>query len=262
MAPYWLIAFFLMVSGNLFANEKIIIFNMTESGYPPFMINEKDKLSRGIIYDVLHLILSKHGYVIRTIQVPKNRELEFFKTEKLDAHAMAKEWVDEPSEYEFSDPILKVRNVLFSNVDSPVAFTKIEDLVGKKAITHLGYKYPPLTTYFNGGLIERNDTVDETAMLAMVLAKRGDFTIVNDFVGTWIIQQRNWSYDFYISKRAITSYDYRIMFAKKWKLLVRDFNKELALLKENGELEKIIDKYVETATKKDDLLRNLLEPSD
>ena len=247
MRGFWLIIFYLLVSGQSFASAKTIIFNMSENGYPPFMINNKPP--SGIIYDVLQIILAKHGYDIKTAKIPKNRELGFLRSGKLDAQAIAKEWVEEPNKYEFSDPILKVRNVIISSVDNPVIFTKIEDLIGKKSVTHLGYKYPPLTRYFKNGLIERNDTVNETAMLAMIQSQRADFTIVNDYVGAWIIQKQNWSGQFVISKKDVTNYDYRIMFSKKWKLLVSEFNKELAILKENGTFEKIVQKYVGTSIK-------------
>ena len=236
--------FFLIGSKNLLADERVIIFNMPEGGYPPYMINEENTPHGGIIYDVLELILSKQGYVLKTISVPKKRELEFFNAGKLDAHAMIKELVDDPSRYEFSDPVLKVRNVLFTNIESPIIFNKVDDLIGKRAITHLGYKYPTLERYFEEGLIERHDTVDERAMLGMLLLKRADFAVVNDYVGAWIIQQRKWLGRFQVSKKALTTYDYRIMFSKKFRLLVLKFNKELALLKENGYLKKIIEKHI------------------
>lgn len=239
----WVTILFLIGSENLLADEGVIVFNMPEGGYPPFMINKKNTQPSGIIYDVLQLILSKQGYVIKTISVPKKRELEFFKTGKLDAHAMIRELVDEPSQYVFSDPVLKIRNVLFTTVGNPITFNKIDDLIGKRAITHLGYKYPTLERYFEEGLIERHDTVNESAMLGMTLLKRADFAIMNDYVGAWIIKQKQWSGKFQVSKNDISTYDYRIMFSKKWNSLVLKFNKELALLKENGSLEKIIEKY-------------------
>ena len=48
---------------------------------------------------------------------------------------------------------------------------------------------------------------------------------------------------FYISDKAISSFDYRFMFTKKWQPFVKMFNLELAVMKENGELARIIENY-------------------
>ena len=70
----WLIILLVIGSKNLQADDRVIVFNMTEGGFPPFMINKKNMPPSGIIYDVLQLILSKQAYVIKTISVPKKRE--------------------------------------------------------------------------------------------------------------------------------------------------------------------------------------------
>ena len=222
----------------------MIAFNMTNRGYPPFMIHGKgNQPPGGIMYDVLQTILSKHGIEVKTLAIPKKRELLNFRLGKLDAHATAVEWVASPDDFIFTDPILKIRNVLYSKASAPVHFSNTDDLVGMKAISRLGFIYPPLTEYFADGRITRQDVNNELSMLKMILSDRGDFAIVNDAVGAWLVRQYKLHDKFAISEKNITNFDFRIMFTKKWKPLVRKFNQELAIMKKNGDLLRIFKRY-------------------
>ena len=81
-------------------------------------------------------------------------------------------------------------------------------------------------------------------MLKKTLSHRSQATIVSDLVGSWIIKNNPTMQDkFYISDKAISSFDYRFMFTKKWQPFVKMFNLELAVMKENGELARIIENY-------------------
>lgn len=67
-------------------------------------------------------------------------------------------------------------------------------------------------------------------MLKSVLFRRADATVINELALQNI---------FVASKTKVDSFDYRIMFTKKWQGFVDVFNRELALMKTNGELKKI-----------------------
>lgn len=81
-------------------------------------------------------------------------------------------------------------------------------------------------------------------MLKKTLKHRSHGAIVNELVGKWIIKNApSMRGKLYISKQPINSYEYRIMFNKKWQSFVLIFNQELAIMKENGDLSKIIQQY-------------------
>jgi polar amino acid transport system substrate-binding protein len=227
---------------DIFGSE-IIVFNTSPKGYPPYMIKEAGKQSSGIMVEILQIIASKHGYVVKTKGVPRKRVDNQLKTGGLDATARAKEWVPNPENYEFTDVIVRASDVLFSLEKTPITFQKIEDLFGKRIGAHLGYKYPMLDIYFKDNRISRNDTANETAMLTMVLKERTDAAVINELVGKWLIRQKHWQGKFVVSEKEIGGFDYRIMFNKKWRSFVQKFNQELTLMKQNGELERIISKY-------------------
>ena len=223
--------------------SEIIVFNTTPKGYPPYMIKEAGKKESGIMVEVLQIIATKHGYILETKGIPTKRVEKLLKIGDLDATARAKEWVSNPENYEFTDVIVRARDVLFSLKKTPITFRSIEDLFDKDIGTHLGYKYPMLKTYFKDNRIRRNDTANGTAMLNMVLKERTDAAVMNELVAKWIISKNKWQEKFVISSKEVGGFDYRIMFNKKWNSFVKKFNQELTLMRQNGELEKIISKY-------------------
>jgi len=220
------------------------MFNMTDAGYPPFMIPAEDgQPAGGIMLDVVRAILKKREITVETLAVPKNRELRYFESGDLDAHATAREWVPDPDAFAFTDPVLMVRNVIITRRDSVLRFTKIDDLFGMRVIAHLGFVYPPLSTHFASGWITRIDTIDESSMLKMVLSDRGDGAIMNDAVGMWLIRQHHMNGKFTLSDAAVTEFGYRVMFAKKWQPLVVFFDREMKRMRQTGELDVIFHRY-------------------
>ncbi len=226
------------------AADPVIVFNMSPSGYPPFMINDEQQHPSGIMYDVLKRIALKHHYQIQTTSTPRKRVDIQLDSGKLDASARAKEWMQNPEDYVFTDTIIKVRDVIFSSSKTPLIFNNIEDLYGKTISTHLGYKYPMLDASFNKQKIFKSDSYSEEAMLGKVLIDRADAAIVNESVGLWLIKSKPaWQGQFVIAKKILNSFDFRIMFSKKWRPFVNKFNQELANMKKDGELENIISSY-------------------
>jgi len=196
------------------------------------------------MFDVLALISRKNGYTIKAIGIPKNREIKHLESGKLDANPLAKEWVSNPEDFEFADVIIDARDVLFSLREKPIKFVSVKDLHGKTIGTHLGYSYPLLEQDFKGENIVRHDSDTEFAMLRITLVGWTDATVINELVGQWLIKgNSNWHEKFVVSKKIVGGFDYRIMFSKKWELFVEVFNKELTIMKENGELDRIISKY-------------------
>ena len=241
--------YFVTVIWGLFAPSLLwastpIIFDLSDSGYPPYLIYEKDSPPGGIMFDVTHKILTKHGYRLEPVGLPKKRQEDLMKKGKLDAVPNAKEWVNDPEAYAFTDTIVEARDIVFSNTNTPVLYFEPKDLLKKVVITHIGYHYPTLEPYFKKQQMERQDARTELAMLTMLERGRGDVAILNELVGLWVIKEQQWYGKFLHSTQEIGHFDYRIMFHKKWQSLVdQTFNPELAQLKQSGQFQKIIEKY-------------------
>lgn len=236
---------FYMLTLSLFAtpqNKTIVMEMGKEEGYPPYQFFDKGQ-PKGIMYDVLEVIAKKEGYAIIGRSFPKKRHELMIERGELDVVPNAKEWIDKSEDYLFSEPVIKARDLVFSLKGNPIVFTKIEDLFGKLAIGILGYSYPPLTKYFETGAILRHDTVDESQLIHMLFKYRGDFGIINELVGKWLIRQNGWQGEFLLSKRDVGSFEYRYMFSKQWESFMPKLSRHLQAMKSDGRLKKIIEQY-------------------
>lgn len=223
---------------------KTLVFNTSQHGYPPFLINHEGNTHSGIMFQVLEKITHKLGYRLDTLNLPKMRVSILMDTGNLDATATAMEWVSNSDKYVFSDVIIKVKDLLAWEKSRPITFIEIEDLFGKTIGTHHGYRYPLLDEHFNAKTIKALSASSEFSMLKNTLHNRVDATVINATVAKWIIKNDpSMVGKFEFSEKNLGSFGYRIMFSAKWKSFAEQFNKELALMKETGELERIISAY-------------------
>ncbi len=225
--------------------EKQIVFSIPPDGYPPYLIDS----NRGILMDVLKNIAGKKGYSVIVVTLyPEKREQKMHQNRRVDARANSKEWTENPDEFIFTDPIVEHEDVLIYLKGQPIKFGKIDDLSGKTIGTMLGYTYPFFEPYFSDPnlLIGRHDVTSRESMLEMLMLKRLDCAIINKLVALWTIKQNKMyqgMFDF--TGTSVGSVGYRLVFIKadKWRFFVDDFNDELAIMKQKGELDKIIGNY-------------------
>lgn len=226
--------------------ESTLVFRIQfqGNGFPPYVILEKGEETKGILVEVLEHIAFKHKITVHFRKLPRNRVLGLLETGGIDAAPMAKEWVSEPNRFVFTAPIARNRDVLFSLKSNPVIFSTPKDLSGIKIITRLGFKYPTFELWFKSGKIKRRDGNDEYGMLKMLLLKRGECAIINHLTGLWVIKQNpDLQNIYFVSDKEVADVGYRLVFNKKWKSFVMKFNNDLALMKKNGELKRIMSAY-------------------
>ena len=96
-----------------------IKMSVTATGYPPFLFNQKQREGQGLLVDVMRHIASRHGYIVKTVELPQKRAEIQLKLGKIDAHPTAREWVRHPENYIFTDAIVPVEDALYSLKSSP-----------------------------------------------------------------------------------------------------------------------------------------------
>jgi len=238
-----ILLFSLFMFFNIHADNKTIVLNMGGKDYPPYLILKDDKKPEGIMYEVLQSIASKYNYVVVPARVPRKRVTLFIINGKLDATPRAKQWTKNPDDFLFTDKIIDFKDLIFYLKTNKLIFNDVKDLFGKRISTHTGYKYPLLEKYFKTNKIKRDDSNYELSMIRKVIAKRTDGVIINEKVGEWLLKTNGWTNKFEKTDKDLGNVGYRIMFSKKWKPFVDNFNKELENMKKNGELDKILNKY-------------------
>ncbi|MEQ9547380.1 MAG: transporter substrate-binding domain-containing protein [Marinobacter sp.] len=225
------------------SNAKTLHFNISPNGYPPYLIVEGQQPS-GIMWDVVTLIAERIGYEVVPEQIPRKRVDEMLQTGYIDATSRATEWTDNPEDFLFTDPIVDVEEVLFIPAKSDLTYQTPEDLLSRTVVTHLGYSYPLLESYFQSGAINRFDVSRDRDMFTFLLhGNHFDAAIADRLVGQWILRNEGWRKDFRISKESLSNYGFRLMLRKDQTEFARLFNAELANIRANGELEAILSHY-------------------
>lgn len=221
-----------------------LIFNIGMGGIPPYTIKQDDGSVSGIFWDVLSRIAREYDYSVIATEVPTNRVDDFILEGRVDVTMRAMEWTNEPHRFLFTAPVTIARDVVFTRKDQPLNLTSPNDLAGKTLITHLGYSYPMLEPLFESGEITRLELHDEVSMFRRLAgAERFDGLLSNYRSGKWVMRTHGWDDDFQVEPMVLNESPYRLMFAPRWPHFVKLFDRELAEMKENGELDRIINSY-------------------
>ncbi|MDZ7936822.1 MAG: transporter substrate-binding domain-containing protein [Rhodoferax sp.] len=224
-------------------SQETIRLNVAPGGFPPFTIITPGQEASGIVIDILRLVATKAGHEIQFMEIPRNRVERMVLQDELDATPRAIEWTQNPTQFVFTEPMLSVRDVIFSNKSTPLIYLQPQDLENKRIGTRLGYTYPTLDSVFSSRKVSRTDVTNERTVLLMLDAQRVDAVVLNEMTALWIIKNEGWQDKFVYSRQEVQSYAYRLMFNKKWAHFVQMFDNELFAMKKDGRLARIIQKY-------------------
>jgi len=218
-------------------------FNISPNGYPPYLIVDGETPS-GIMWDVVELIVPRLGYDLEFMKIPRKRVDQMLTDGYLDGTPRAIEWTEEPEQFLFTDPIVHVEEVFFFANGAEFEYNHPSDLFGKTVVTHLGYMYPALDSYFESEQIRRFDVSRDRDMFRFLLhGERFDTALADRLVGQWILKTEGMAEHFSSSETAISQYGFRIMVRPEWTEFTEAFNKELDKIRENGELQAILANY-------------------
>ncbi|WP_303292157.1 ABC transporter substrate-binding protein [Marinobacter sp. SS5-14b] len=218
-------------------------FNISPNGYPPYLIVDGAKPS-GIMWEVINTIVPRLGYKVMPRKIPRKRVDQMLADDYLDGTPRAVEWTENPENYLFTDAVVNVEEVFFFPKDSGLDFEHPTDLFGKTVVAHLGYLYPTLEPYFADGKIKRFDVSRDRDMFRFVLlGEQFDAALADKLAGQWILRNEGLSDQFRSSTEGISQYGFRLMLRKDWSDFAEDFNRELAVMRDNGELDAILANY-------------------
>jgi polar amino acid transport system substrate-binding protein len=222
----------------------ILHFNVSTSGYPPYIIHHDDDRYHGIAYEVVSRISERLGYRVEPHKIPRKRVDAMLQDGYIDATPRAREWTEKPGNFLFTDAIVSIREVFFTPVESGFRFEGLDTLQDVTLVTPLGYHYPELEPLFENGTIERYEVSEDRDIFTYLLHGRGlDAAVADLGVGQWIIRQNDWQGQFRHSEKALSDYGYRLMLRPDWAAFAEAFNEELADMKASGELEQILNQY-------------------
>lgn len=228
--------------------QKVIRIASPPSGWPPFLIPPGNEVNQsGIMLDVMREVATKSGYAIQMSFYPEKRSRLLLFEGGIDAYPKAKEWVETPGNYLWTNPIVISRDVLIFRQTNPIHFETVRDLGGLNIGVIHGFQYPALEKDFNSGTIKRHEAKNTKSILGMVLRGHIDAAVTNRHVADWLIRNNKEliNEDFSFSSQSIDSAPYRFAFSRKpcWEEFIEQFNQELSRMKKDGRLEAIFARY-------------------
>ncbi len=237
-----------LLSQETIKHRNVIIYGNDIVDYAPYSIVPKDsKLkSFGISQDIINEVANLYGIKLKNENYPEKR-LQFYLIDGIiDVRSKAKEWVEDPNLLYWSDAYIDITDVIMFLKSKPIKINTIDDLFGKTIGTRLGYGYQLFEKYFEQEKIIRHDSINNVLLFKMLAAGRTDAVIVNKTVALWTIKENpEFNNLFEFSELEVGTAGYRFIFTKKydWRPFIKFVNKELKLMKEDGRLNEIIDKY-------------------
>ena len=230
------------------AKRETLVFASPKTGWPPFIITTKNaSCCRGIMPDVLTEICTALEYDMAVEYYPEKRCQMLLAEGRIDVFPKSPKWVDDPSAFLWTEPVLNVSDVIVYPRESPVRFSTPHDLEGLNIGTIHGFIYPTLTPFFERDIIHRHNTFSTRSLMYMLVRGHVDGVVTSRQVAKWIIKEEAdlTAEQFGCSETAVDSAPYGFAFArgKGWEPFIETFNRELKAMRRDGRLEAILNRY-------------------
>lgn len=222
-----------------------IIMAVPAKGWPPYIVTEKKP--HGIMVDVMRQIAATADVKLECATYPDMRALIRLRDGRVDAYPKSREWVVDPDNYLWTDPVLDSQDVLIFRKGNIWNFDQPHQRDGKRIGCVLGYRYPGLEPLFTSQTIKRASAPDSRTMLRMLSRRRTDAAVINKNVAIWRMNTTPdlRAEDFVFSDKPLASAPYAFAFTRtrEWTAFIAHFNRELAAMKKDGRLRAILNKY-------------------
>ncbi len=236
------------LSGSVDARE--LNYAISPSNKPPFWFKENGAY-KGIMVDVAREIAAKLGHTIKVVgRPPKRGQLKIImptdRATDIDFSNFAIEWVEEPENYLFTEPVTQVDDIFLSLAKSPVNVRELQDLAKEhfQVGTHRGYIYPTLAPYFQSGFLSRDDAASELAIMKKLLYGRNRVSAISYQGARWYVKKHQYQGLFYFADYTLASASLRFVFRKSNGATANAFDHHLNKMKHSGELQDIITSYL------------------
>jgi polar amino acid transport system substrate-binding protein len=214
---------------------------------PPYYIGGTEDSNNGILMDVLRAVTGPLDCTVTTRRLPDKRGWDMLKHGGVDVYASAREWIENPDQFLWTDSFMVNEDVLVYRVGSPQIYSGPESLHGKTLACIKGFVYPALEGHFGPTGIIRLDAPTPEAMLELLRRGRADAALVNHTEIQWILRTRPdlEPHRFRIDPLPVDRAFFRFLFPRDRGLepMVEQFNRRLATMRRDGSLRTIIGRY-------------------
>ncbi|WP_394699831.1 substrate-binding periplasmic protein [uncultured Pseudodesulfovibrio sp.] len=226
---------------------KGMVMFIAHADVPPYYIANSGGVNNGILMDVLRAVTGPLDRTVTSMRLPDKRGWYMLTHGGLDVYATAREWIENPDRFLWTDPFMANEDVLVYRVGSPQIYSGPESLLGRNVACIRGFIYPPLEASFKSGKITRLDAPSPEAMLELLLRGRADAVLVNRTEILWLLRtDKNLEpHRFRIDPQPVDRAFIRFLFPRDrgWEPMVDAFNRRLEAMRTDGSLKAILDRY-------------------
>lgn len=225
--------------------EDSLTFALFARGWPPFEMVD-DGVPHGMAVDLFHELIPDN--VVKDV-VPMTRPRAVLHAERKPIYTRleVKKWIDDPSRYWWSEPVMFLTNVLYSPALKPLVFKDASSLEGLTLGCIRNYFYPVAQPLFDSGKAKRYDVNSDVVLLRMVKAGRVDAAIFDAVSAEWLIKKNPdlQPEDFHVAKTPVDSVPLRFVFnhLPEWEKRLPAINERIRQKREDGTIERLKAKY-------------------
>jgi len=107
--------------------------SVPDDGYPPYVIRQDDQL-HGILIDPMYTAAQRAGIELEFVYLPELRSLHMLESGQIDGRMESPYWTDQPDNYQWSDLVVWLEDVLVYRNDQPFDLEQEDGLLGGEII--------------------------------------------------------------------------------------------------------------------------------
>ncbi|MEE4664843.1 transporter substrate-binding domain-containing protein [Pseudomonas alliivorans] len=219
----------------------------------PFIYTDEYNTLRGVSTDIARQVFKQAAIDVQFVSYPANRMQVMLEKQQIDiSYAESPNWTseDDTSKYVFSVPYLAVREHLYFAADDPLSVAPLSELRDVTIGMIRGYTYRSLDTAFEEGRVTRLETSEDSALLALLANKRVNAVAMVDDLYDYLVNTHQIDPARFRQGALLNESNLAIMLLSRHASLLPKINAAILDMQRRGELQRIRDAYLPTASTK------------
>ena len=227
------------------ANATEMLTAYTYHDYPPYVFKSGDGLAQDMVEKLNQESKGRVEYQLKVLSRPELDQLMTKPDFRGVVLWVSPLWfkVDNADSTVWSRPLLRDAQVIISRKAKPVVFVASDSLTGKRFGGVRGQRYVGIDELIADGRTQREDGVDERAILRMLDAGKVDAIALPQSVTNLLVQETGMAEKVYVAPLPLNTYSRHILFRNVPKAAIASAQKMLATLPQNAQWQATLANY-------------------
>ena len=213
--------------------------------YPLVTHDSQGKVSGGLLHDLGTEMSRELGTSLQQVLLSRKRLENALQGEKVDLVCfLSPQWLEQPEALQWSiESLLQVER-LVTRRGNMVPKLNIESLAGKRIATQLGYRYPGLQSWFEGGRVTRVDQTRVALMFKAIEVGSSDALVTSeDEIEGYFNSKPQARLSVDVSPFVVSRVATQCAVSNQSRYSLASINKALAAIAKRGDLGRMAAKY-------------------